>query len=143
MLDPSHSIAELLSQDKRYKFDAYVFVFEALSFAQSVLEMGRESPSEPISQEEDEESDQPQRHVTGQELCEAIRRYALEQYGYMAKTVLNSWGIQRTGDFGEIVFNLIRIGHMRKTPSDRREDFEEVYSFDAAFQQDFQIRLAD
>ena len=56
----------------------------------------------------------PQRHVSGQELCEAIRRYALEQYGYMAKTVLNSWGIHGTNDFGEIVFNLIRIGQMRK-----------------------------
>ncbi len=143
MLDPSHSIAELLHQDKRYKFDAYVFVFEALSYAQSVLEMGRESPSEPISREEEEEADQPQRHVSGQELCEAIRRYALQQYGYMAKTVLNSWGIHRTGDFGEIVFNLIRIGHMRKTPDDRREDFDDVYDFDAAFQQNFQIRIVD
>ncbi|NUQ63386.1 MAG: hypothetical protein HUU20_12985 [Pirellulales bacterium] len=143
MLDPSHSIAELLSRDQRYKFDAYVFVFEALSFAQNVLEMGRESPSEPLAQEEEDEPGQPQRHVTGQELCEAIRRYALQQYGYMAKTVLNSWGIRRTGDFGEIVFNLIRIGHMRKTPSDRREDFENVYDFDAAFQQEFRIRPVD
>ena len=80
-----------------------------------------------------------ERHVTGQELCEAIRRYALEQYGYMAKTVLNSWGIHGTGDFGEIVFNLIRIGQMRKTPDDRREDFDNVYDFDDRLQQEFKI----
>ena len=142
MLDPSHSIAELLRQDRRYKFDAYVFVFEALSYAQNVLELGRETASEAAAGEA-EEAEGPQRHVTGQELCEAIRRYALQQYGYMAKTVLNSWGIHSTGDFGEIVFNLIRIGHMRKTPSDRREDFEEVYDFDTAFQQEFKIRPVD
>ena len=80
-----------------------------------------------------------ERHVTGQELCEAIRRYALEQYGYMAKTVLNSWGLHSTSDFGEIVFNLIRVGQMRKTPSDTRVDFDNVYDFDTALKQDFKI----
>ncbi len=140
MLDPSHSIAELLSQDDRYKFDAYVFVFEALSYAQNVLEMGQESVSESRGEEDPEG---PQRHVTGQELCQALRRYALQQYGYLAKAVLNSWGIRTTGDFGEIVFNLIRIGHMRKTPTDRREDFEDVYDFDTAFCREFKIRPID
>jgi uncharacterized repeat protein (TIGR04138 family) len=139
MLDPSQSITELLKKDKRYRFDAYVFVFEALSYAQNVLELGTESVSEP-SQEESEESDEPQRHVTGQELCHAIREYALQQYGYMAKTVLNSWGVCNTGDFGEIVFNLIGIGHMRKTPTDRREDFDDVYDFDTALEQEYRIR---
>ena len=82
-------------------------------------------------------------HVTGQELCEAIRRYALEQYGYMAKTVLNNWGLHNTGDFGEIVFNLIRIEQMRKTPADTRADFDNVYDFDAAFRQGFKIVLPE
>ena len=59
----------------------------------------------------------------------------------MAKTVLNSWGVRSTGDFGEIVFNLIRIGHMRKTPQDRREDFDDVYDFDTAFEEEFRISL--
>jgi uncharacterized repeat protein (TIGR04138 family) len=57
----------------------------------------------------------------------------------MAKLVLNSWGVANTGDFGEIVFNLIRIGRMRKTRQDRREDFDDVYDFDTAFRQDFRI----
>jgi len=139
MLDPSQSIAELLQRDKRYRFDAYVFVFEALSYAQNVLGLGAESASEP-AEEEAEESETPQRHVTGQELCGAIRQYALQQYGYMAQTVLKSWGITCTGDFGEIVFNLIGIGHMRKTPSDRREDFDDVFDFDTAFRQEFRIQ---
>jgi uncharacterized repeat protein (TIGR04138 family) len=140
MLDPSHPIAELLRKDRRYAFEAYLFVFEALSYAQNVLGMGTDTPSEAVDQgnpQSDEEASE--RHVSGQELCEAIRQFALEQYGYMAKTVLNSWGVQKTGDFGEIVFNLIRIGQMRKTPRDRREDFEDVYDFDTALAQGFKI----
>jgi uncharacterized repeat protein (TIGR04138 family) len=57
----------------------------------------------------------------------------------MAKCVLNSWGVKSTGDFGEIVFNLIRVGEMRKTDQDRREDFNDVYDFDTALRAGFRI----
>ena len=105
--------------------------------------MGSECASEPVTgiEEEDDEAEGPQRHVTGQELCEAIRRFALQQFGLMAKTVLNSWGVYKTGDFGEIVFNMIKIGRMRKTPHDRREDFDEVYDFETAFDEEFRIQV--
>ncbi len=143
MSDPAQSIAQLLQEDRRYRFEAYVFIFEALRYAHDVLEMGAEGPSEPspVMTDEPEEHEEhvAERHVTGQELCEAIRRYALEQYGYMAKTVLNNWGIHNTGDFGEIVFNLIRAGQMRKTPSDTRVDFDDVYDFETALKQSFKI----
>ena len=113
MLDPA--IANLLNEDRRYPLEAYIFIFEALHYAQSVLGLGNESVSEPTGGEKAEEEDPgPQRHVTGQELCQAIRQFALEQYGYMAKLVLGNWGLHTTGDFGEIVFNLIRIGQMRR-----------------------------
>ena len=138
MLDPSHPIAELLRRDKRYHFDAYVFVFEALRHAQENLGMGTD-----FVDHETGDSDEPERHVSGQELCEAMRQYAHEQYGYMAKSVLNHWGIESTGDFGEIVFNLIDIEQMRKTPHDRREDFEDVYDFDEGFQDRFRFSLPD
>lgn len=145
MLDPNHPLAALLQQDKRYKLEAYVFIFEALGYAQNVLGMGEEKPSEsainPMSYPDPDEdlTQVSERHVTGQELCEAIRQYALQQYGYMSKTVLNSWGLCATDDFGEIVFNLIRIGQMRKTPADTIVDFHDVYDFDKAFRQDFRI----
>lgn len=143
MSDPSLAIAELLQKDRRYRYDAYVFVSEALSYAQQVLGMGADCPSEPTDPASGgaEAPEEPQRHVTGQELCEAIRQLALHQYGYMAKTVLNSWGVYTTSDFGEIVFNLIRIGHMRKTPDDRREDFDNVYDFEAALEEGFRITM--
>lgn len=137
MSDALEDLRALVRADPRYKLEAYLFVFEALSFAQEVLGMGRLCESEPLPGEPPSPPrDEPQRHVTGQELCEAARIYALERYGLMAKAVLNSWGIRSTSDFGEIVFNLIRCGRMRKTRDDRREDFDNVYDFDEAFQVD-------
>jgi len=134
------ALLKFVRRDRRYKIEAYQFVFEALSFAQKDLGMGQ--VREPAAEEGDED-DEPQRHLTGQELCEAIRVYALEQFGYMAKTVFADWGITCTGDFGEIVYNLIELQMMRKTPQDRREDFDDVYDFDTAFRQEFQITLPD
>lgn len=139
MLDPSHPIAKLLKEDRRYKIDAYAFVFEALNFAHTKLGLGTEREGEPEETESEESTREIERHLTGQQLCEAIRQYALEQYGYMAKCVLNSWGVNTTGDFGEIVFNLINIGQMRKTPEDRREDFDDVFDFETGLRQSFKI----
>jgi uncharacterized repeat protein (TIGR04138 family) len=140
MLD--EAIAKLLQEDRRYPLEAYIFVFEALHYAQNVLGMGSETVSEQSGEEEEEDTG-PQRHVTGQELCQAVRQFALEQYGYMAKLVLANWGLHATRDIGEIVFNLIRIGRMRKTPHDRREDFDDVYDFDSAFREEFRIVLPE
>ena len=125
MLDPAHPLAELLRRDKRYRLGAYVFVYDALQYAQQQLGMG--APAATIRSAGDTEEE---RHITGQQLCEAIRQYAVEQYGGLAKNVLAHWGVRSTGDFGEIVFNLISIGQMRKTDSDRREDFDNVFDFD-------------
>lgn len=141
MLDPNHPIAQLARKDGRYSVEAYAFVFDALNYAHSVLNMGADEASEPDDFEEAESG--RERHLTGQELCEAIRSYALDQYGYMAIIVLNSWGVRETGDFGEIVFNMIRAGHMRKTPQDRREDFDDVFDFEKGLVEKFQISLRE
>ena len=138
MLDPNHPIAELLRHDKRYHFDAYVFVFEALRYAHEQMGLGAEPNGDP-----DDPDQETERHVSGPQLCEAMRRYAHEEYGYLAKKVLNHWGIASTGDFGEIVFNLIEIEQMKKTADDRREDFNDVFNFDEAFQYSFQISSLD
>jgi uncharacterized repeat protein (TIGR04138 family) len=94
-----------------------------------------------LPNEESEDENEP--HLTGQQLCEAIRLFAIDQFGYMSKTVLNNWGIQGTSDFGEIVYNLIDIGMMKKSETDQREHFAEVYSFEKAFVEDFQINVSD
>jgi uncharacterized repeat protein (TIGR04138 family) len=125
-----HPIVELLQQDQRYHIEAYQFVREALAYAQEIMKM----PSQ---------GGEGEQHITGQQLCEAIRQYALEQYGFMAKTVLNSWGVHATGDFGEIVYNLIRIKHMKRSKSDRREDFDDCYDFSKAFEPVFELSGSD
>jgi uncharacterized repeat protein (TIGR04138 family) len=181
MINPNHPIAQILRRDNRYHFDAYLFVFESLRFAQEKLGMGIEQASETSMSEEDAASAPPinppptpsseawgedssgseidpgkptgnlsdpaaeetARHVSGQELCEAMRLYAHEQYGLLAKNVLNHWGIKSTSDFGEIVFNLIDIGEMRKTPGDRRADFDDVFDFERGFESGFEISLPE
>jgi uncharacterized repeat protein (TIGR04138 family) len=77
------------------------------------------------------------RHVSGPELLDGLRVYALEQFGPLSKTVLNSWGVKRCPDFGDIVFNLIEYNVFSKTENDRREDFTDLYTFDDAFVKPF------
>jgi uncharacterized repeat protein (TIGR04138 family) len=127
-------ILQLLRRDPRYKLEAYQFVHEALEYAHRELGLGYQQP---LKQGEEPP---PEAHVTGQQLCEAIRQYAWRQYGYLAKLVLNSWGIGSTGDFGEIVYNLIEIRQMKKAASDRREHFDNVYDFDDALVRQFRIQ---
>jgi len=143
MLDPSHPILELIREDKRFKFEAYAFVFESLNYAQEVLQMGRRNQLQEDDVNNDVDTELGEHHVSGQELCNAIRLLALEQFGYMAKPVLNSWGVRNTGDFGDIVFNLVRIGQMRKTDKDCREDFNNIYDFDEVFKKQFKITMPD
>lgn len=159
-VDPAHPLAQLLQRDHRYKLDAYLFVLESLAFGQENLGMGAEPPAEELESPTGQSGAggqpsaggrgrgrprrrQAERHVSGQELCEAARQYALQQYGFMAPTVLGSWGVHRTGDFGEIVFGMIEIGQMRKTRRDKREDFHDVYDFGDAFSRDLAFVVPD
>jgi uncharacterized repeat protein (TIGR04138 family) len=152
-IDPAHPLFQLLQRDKRYTLDAYLYVLESLSYAQETLGMGDEpaleeleSPTgeaEPATRPRRGRKRQSERHVSGRQLCEAARLYGLQQYGYLAPTVLATWGIRRTADIGEIVFNMIDIGQMRKTRSDKREDFHDVYDFDDAFARDLAFAVPD
>jgi uncharacterized repeat protein (TIGR04138 family) len=74
-----------------------------------------------------------ERHVCGQELCVGLKDYAIERYGLLARTVLSRWGINKTEDFGRIVFAMIEAGLMRKSEEDSLEDFREVFEFEEAF----------
>ncbi|MFN3191374.1 MAG: Minf_1886 family protein [Aureliella sp.] len=130
MTEKLHPIVELLQQDQRYHIEAYQFVREALVYAQEVMKL----PSD---------GSEGEHHITGQQLCEGIRRYSIEQFGFMSKTVLNNWGVHSTGDFGEIVYNLIKIQHMKKSDSDKREDFDDVYDFATAFEPVFEHSCAE
>ncbi len=117
-----NTLALILAKDPRYHSDAYLFVKDALDYTQKLV-------AKPSRDEV--------RHVSGQELLEGIRSYALTQFGPMAATVFEEWGIRRCEDFGEIVFNMVEIGLLGKTDQDSRADFQNNYDFDAAFRQPF------
>lgn len=109
-------------KDPRYERDAYIFVREALDYTQKSIA---------------KQSRGRMRHVTGQELLEGIKDYALEQYGPMAVTVLEAWGVRNCQDFGEIVFNMVDVGLLAKTDKDNRSDFQAGYDFYGAFRKPF------
>lgn len=138
MSDDTIAIYKLLKEDTRYGVDAYKFVREALAYAQDELRMGQTSDFEPTL-DLDNESTRPERHLTGQDLCEAIRLYSIEQFGYLARVVLKYWGIESTSDVGNIVYNLISIGWMKKSSEDRRDHFDDVYDFEEAFEKMFRF----
>ena len=133
-------LVKLLTEDRRYKLEAYQFVGSGLEYAQKQLKLGTPGPRKGRRKRQELElADERPLHVSGQDLCHALRQLAHEDYGYLAKLVLASWGVHRTSDFGEIVFNLIKIGRMSKSEGDRRSDFDNVFDFDQAFVRDFVI----
>jgi len=77
------------------------------------------------------------RHVSGNELLDGIRRLALDRFGPMAKTVFEQWGIVTTEDFGAIVFQLVDEGLLGKTEQDKMSDFARGYDFHEAFVRNF------
>ncbi len=156
MTDDTIKLLELLRKDRRYTVEAYQFVRDALAFAQNELEFGQQDLVEPdliqtetdtLSEPDSENlnlefgaSHQVERHLTGQQLCQALRIYALEQYGYLAKHVLEQWGLTSTDAIGDIVYNMIDIGLMKKSDQDRREHFDDVFDFQEAFVEQFSIQ---
>ncbi len=135
----------LLQSDPRFKFEAYQFVREALAYAHEQMLAAAQLPTKSADAKstDDDRGGFTGHHITGQQLCEACRHYGLQQYGYLTAMVLASWGVRSTSDFGEIVYNLISIEQMRKSDSDQREDFDEVYSFDTAFQPQFDLMTSE
>ena len=104
-------------RETRFHEHAYLFVLSALEFCQQRLP--------------------ERRHITGAELSDACRELALERYGVMAKLVLDHWGIRSTGDIGDIVFTLVDLQLLISQPTDRRDDFVDIFDFETAFERDY------
>jgi len=114
----AEGIEEVFREDRRYARDAYYLVMEALTF--TCRDLQREG------------------HVSGRELLDGLRKYALNEYGPMARTVLSEWGIECCEDVGKIVFNLVNHSLLRKTEEDSVEDFAGGYDFGEAFEAPFE-----
>ena len=131
-------LADVVRRDPRFAYEAYEFVFQALHHTQEQL---NRRPPTPPDGDPAELAPGQEHHVTGPELLEGVRQLALKEFGLMARTVFRMWGVQRTGDFGDIVFNLIEAELMSKTPADNRADFQDVYDLDDALVRGYRIPL--
>lgn len=116
-------VDEIVSKDPRYHPDAYEFVMHALHYTQ--------------------EKYKRHRHVTGKELLVGIKEYVKEEFGPMAITVLAYWGVQRTEDFGNIVFNLVNQKVLSRQKEDTIDHFRDVYDFEQTFDREYQKELEE
>ncbi len=124
---PEKSIEQIITEDGRYPLAAVQFVREGLNHT-----LGLYYPEKEPGRKQ---------HVTGPQLCEGLRDLATKRWGLMARSVLASWNIKATRDFGEIVFILVNSGWMQKNEEDSVEDFDEVFNFEAAFEKQFEVTL--
>lgn len=118
----AEALESVLGRDPRYNRDGYIFLRDALDFTTKL-----QKKIKGVSV----------RHVTGPELLDGVRQYALKEFGPMVITVFDSWGIHSCEDFGHMVFNLIGAGVFGKTEEDSIEDFKNVYDFEEAFVRPF------
>ncbi|HTL58298.1 MAG TPA: Minf_1886 family protein [Candidatus Limnocylindrales bacterium] len=107
----------IIAKDPRYQREAYHFVREALDRTQQTIA---------------KRTLQDIRHVSGHELLDGIRDFAVGEFGPMAMMLLNEWGIHTSRDFGEIVFNMIENGGAH---SFAVGDFVDPQTFAAKLQQ--------
>lgn len=122
-LNFAEAVDEIARADGRYDRDAYYFVREGLDFTIKMVK---------------KDSRGTNKHVSGHELLDGLRRFALDQFGPMAKTVLSYWGVKQCQDFGEIVFCMVDKGILGKTEQDTLEDFKDGYDFNEAFVKPYQ-----
>ncbi len=117
-LEMKKNFEQIAKEDSRFNPQAIKFVYEGLSFTVKKITV------EP-------------RHISGQTLCEGLRKLALEKWGRLAMLVLNTWGIKTTRDFGEIVYLMIRHKWMSAAETDTIDDFNDVFEFQTVFKDQF------
>ena len=118
----AEALDSVVANDPRYQRDGYIFLRDALDFT---------------TKQQKKVKGVSVRHVTGPELLDGVRRYALKEFGPMVMTVFDSWGIRSSEDIGHMVFNLISAGIFGKTEEDSIKDFKNVYDFEEAFVRPF------
>ena len=112
------ALERVLLDDPRYPGDAYIFLRDALEATLKRRKKARKDASG---------------HVAATELLDGFRLHAIQEFGPMAITVFDYWGVRSTDDIGNMVFNLVHVGMFGKTDEDTPESFREGYDFLEAF----------
>lgn len=118
----AEALESIVAADSRYQREAYIFLRDALDFTTKQQKKAKGTTV---------------RHVSGPELLDGVRQYALKEFGPMVVTVFETWGIRSCEDIGHMVFNLIGAGIFGKTDEDSIEDFKAVFDFQEAFMKPF------
>jgi len=115
------AVRQIVKDDPRYVMEAYEFVSKAVVF--TMLSLSRDKS--------------PNHHVSGQELLDGFRRYAIQEFGPMAGEIMKSWGFSNSTDVGNVVFNLVNRKLLGKTDNDSLSDFKSGFDFEKAFSEPF------
>ena len=106
----SDTFEDIVAKDSRYDGRAYALLMDCIHF------LGKEG-----------------KHMTADDILDEFKERALDQFGPLSYTVLTEWGLSRTEDIGEMMFNLVEFNRVRKDEDDRHEDFCGGYDFKEAF----------
>ncbi|MFP4057084.1 MAG: Minf_1886 family protein [Candidatus Brocadiia bacterium] len=108
-------------REPRYDLEAYAFVCEAVDHTYTLLGERRD--------------------LSGGELLDGMCDLALQRFGFLAPLVLEHWGVTRTDDLGRIVFALVEVGLLGKSPEDSMDDFREVFPLRRELEERYRIDL--
>lgn len=118
------ALRAIRTKDARYSRNAYIFAFQSLEYTiKDFLKLTKDE----------------HRHVSAAELLNGMRQLAIDQFGFMARHVWESWGVHETEDWGNIIYNLIEGELMRHSDDDKRSDFTGVYDFADAFDKEWKF----
>lgn len=117
------ALDRIVERDSRFDRKAYEFLREALDFTLArIMKEGREG----------------MRHVSGRELLEGFRDFALMQFGPLSATVMREWGLRKGYDVGEMVYALIDEEVFAQQEGDSINDFKGFMSFKEAFERPYE-----
>lgn len=115
------AVEDIVQADPRFSPEAYEFISDAVSYTARKLSKDHART----------------KHITGQELLEGIREYALQQFGPLALEVLREWGIRDALSVGHMVFNMVDRQLLGKNDHDSLNDFAHHPDFIDSFARPF------
>ena len=116
------TVEAIVDRDPRFDPEAYAFISDAVLYTTRKMESGSRTSK---------------RHISGRELLDGIKEFAMQQFGPIAPEVLRHWGMNDSMAIGHVVFNMVNNQLLGKTREDTIEDFRNGFDFDMEFAKPF------
>lgn len=115
------TVEKIVTEDPRFSPEAYEFISDAVLFTtEQLLRNGNKK-----------------RHISGKELLEGIKDFAISEFGPLANEVLVNWGIKDSISIGHIVFNMVDNQLLGSSEEDTIDDFKDGFDFESTFSTPF------